>query len=55
MEKCNLGTVVQVVLMSLRVWNFATLIHSMVSKPEGNKPLGRPRSSRVDNVKVDHG
>jgi hypothetical protein len=26
----------------------------LVRKPEGKKPLGRPRSRRVDNIKMDH-
>jgi hypothetical protein len=25
----------------------------LVGKPEGKKPLGRPRSRRVDNIKMD--
>jgi hypothetical protein len=25
----------------------------LVGKPEGNRPLGRPRRSRVDNIKMD--
>jgi hypothetical protein len=26
-----------------------------VGKPEGNRPLGRPRRRRVDNIKMDLG
>jgi hypothetical protein len=25
----------------------------LVEKPEGKRPLGRPRSRRVDNIKMD--
>jgi hypothetical protein len=25
-----------------------------VGKPEGNRPLGRPRRRWVDNIKIDH-
>jgi hypothetical protein len=25
----------------------------LVGKPEGNRPLGRPRRRRVDNIKMD--
>jgi hypothetical protein len=25
----------------------------LVGKPEGNKPLGRPRCRRMDNIKID--
>jgi hypothetical protein len=25
----------------------------LVGKPEGNKPLGRPRHTQVDNIKTD--
>jgi hypothetical protein len=25
-----------------------------VGKPEGNKPLGRPKCRLVDNIKMDH-
>jgi hypothetical protein len=27
----------------------------LVGKPDGKRPLGRPRSSRVDNIKMDLG
>jgi hypothetical protein len=27
----------------------------LVGKPEGKRPLGRPRSRRVDNIKMDLG
>jgi hypothetical protein len=27
----------------------------LVGKPEGKRPLGRPRRRRVDNIKIDHG
>jgi hypothetical protein len=27
----------------------------LLGKPEGKRPLGRPRQSRVDNIKVDLG
>jgi hypothetical protein len=26
----------------------------LVRKPEGKRPLGRPRRRRVDNIKMDH-
>jgi hypothetical protein len=26
----------------------------LVGKPEGNRPLGRPRCRWVDNIKMDH-
>jgi hypothetical protein len=26
----------------------------LVGKPNGNKPLGRPRHSWIDNIKIDH-
>jgi hypothetical protein len=26
----------------------------LVGKPEGERPLGRPRRRRVDNIKMDH-
>jgi hypothetical protein len=26
----------------------------LVVKPEGKRPLGRPRLKRVDNIKMDH-
>jgi hypothetical protein len=29
------------------------LIASLLRKPEGKRPLGRPRRRRVDNVKMD--
>jgi hypothetical protein len=28
---------------------------SMVGKPEGKRPLGRPRCRRVDNIRMDLG
>jgi hypothetical protein len=27
----------------------------LIGKPEGKRPLGRPRSMWVDNIKMDHG
>jgi hypothetical protein len=27
----------------------------LVGKPEGKRPLGRPRRRRVDNIRMDHG
>jgi hypothetical protein len=27
----------------------------LVGKPEGKRPLGRPRRRWVDNIKMDHG
>jgi hypothetical protein len=27
----------------------------LVEKPEGKRPLGRPRRMWVDNIKMDHG
>jgi hypothetical protein len=27
----------------------------LVGKPEGMRPLGRPRRRWVDNIKIDHG
>jgi hypothetical protein len=26
----------------------------LVGKPEGKRPLGRPRRRRMDNIKMDH-
>jgi hypothetical protein len=30
-----------------------TCIHTLVGKPEGKRPLGRPRCKWVDNIKID--
>jgi hypothetical protein len=27
---------------------------TLVGKPEGKRPLGRPKRRRVDNIKIDH-
>jgi hypothetical protein len=31
-----------------------TVYRLLVEKPEGNRPLGRPRHRRVDNIKMDN-
>jgi hypothetical protein len=32
-----------------------TMYRSLVGKPEGTTPLGKPRSRWMDNIKMDHG
>jgi hypothetical protein len=34
---------------------FLTIIYLLEGKPEGKRPLGRPRSRWVDNIKTDLG
>ena len=36
-----------------RMWERRDLYRVLVGKPEGKRPLGRPRRRWVDNVKVD--
>ena len=37
-----------------RVWGGDRVVHSvLVGKPEGKRPLGRPRRRWEDNIKVD--
>jgi hypothetical protein len=32
----------------------SNLYRTLVGKPEGKRPLGRPRRRWVDNIKMDH-
>jgi hypothetical protein len=34
---------------------FAYVKRLLVGKPEGKRPLGRPRCRWVDNIRMDHG
>jgi hypothetical protein len=36
-----------------RMGNWRSLYRVLVGKPEGKKPLGRPRRRREDNIKMD--
>jgi hypothetical protein len=35
-----------------RIWEKRNAYRILVGKPEGNRPLGRPRRSWVDNIKM---
>jgi hypothetical protein len=35
------------------MWEKRNAYRILVGKPEGKKPLGRPRRSWVDNIKMD--
>jgi hypothetical protein len=36
-----------------RIWDKRNAYRLLVRKPEGKKPLGRPRRRWVDNIKAD--
>jgi hypothetical protein len=38
-----------------RMGRRGTLIRLLVGKPEGKRPLGRPRRRWVDNIRMDRG
>jgi hypothetical protein len=35
------------------IWEKTNLCRILVGKPEGKRPLGRPRRRWVDNIKID--
>jgi hypothetical protein len=35
--------------------NFVSLVSSLLRKPEGKRPLGRPRRRWLDNIRMDFG
>jgi hypothetical protein len=36
------------------MWEKRTAYRLLVEKPEGKRPLGRPKHRWVDNIKMDH-
>jgi hypothetical protein len=37
----------------VRMWERRGAYRALVGKPEGRRPLGRPRRRREDNIKMD--
>ena len=53
---CNLGVIKSRMRWAghvARMWESRGVYGVLVGKPEGNRPLGRPRRKWEDNIKVD--
>jgi hypothetical protein len=41
------------IILCRNIFNYSYIYRLLVGKPEGKKPLGRPKRRWIDNIKID--